>query len=200
MRGGKNILNFNFEYLDMYYKLKYGKNYIIKIILLVLVALLAEYLIWWALVREESVDWIAGHINHVPSPYAISEMDDGRKVVANVVLGFELLLSDNWEVKNGKNPIFYFKNKKEEYICEVKSEVKRNVALEEKEVYTVKKKSDFYTYIKEESMGEEYLYEYLIEIDEGLITYNLYSNKENKVVCKNEFEKIINTWFYYPAI
>jgi|GEM_PF-3807671 len=55
----------------MYYRLKYGKYYLIKIIILVLSAVLDELIIWWALIREESVEWIMGQVIHNPSPYAI---------------------------------------------------------------------------------------------------------------------------------
>jgi hypothetical protein len=183
----------------MYYKLKYGKNYIFKIVLLVLSALLAEYFIWWAMVREESVDWLAGHINHIPSPYAISEMDDGRKIVGNVILGFELVLSDNWNVENSKNPSFFYNE--EDTICKINTDIRRNTGIEETEKYKVFKKNDFLIYSKENNTESgEYLYEYLIEVEDNFIIYNLSAEKENKNICRNEFEKTIKTWFYYPVI
>ena len=109
----------------MYYRLKYGKYYLIKIIILVLSAVLDELIIWWALIREESVEWIMGQVIYNPSPYAIIQLEDERMIVGNVLDGFEIILPPGWEAEEKKVPDFFKVDRQS--LCEIKGRVKKEV-------------------------------------------------------------------------
>ncbi len=94
---------------------------ILKIAFLILITIIAEVVIWWAIIREDSVDWITSRIVHNPWPYAISELDDGRIIVGNVVKDFEITVPTGWEIERSKHPIFYIKDEESgEWVCEMR--------------------------------------------------------------------------------
>jgi len=188
----------------MYYRLKYGKNYIFKILVLVIAAVLAELSIWWAMVREESVDWIAGQIVHQPWPYAISEIDDGRIIVGNVLIGFEVTLPAEWQVVKSKHPSFYL-GEIDNMTCEVTSSIDK----QNEEYDIVKLQSSqprfFRIYIgglsalEEEQTTNEgnFIYNIQIPIKNNLIKYTLFASQKDKFSCRQEFEKIRQSFIYY---
>ncbi len=182
----------------MYYRLKYGKYYLIKIIILFLASLFAEYIIWWAMIREESVNWLAGHVVHPVPPYTISKIEDGQTVVANVVKGFEITVPANWEVEKTRHPYFSLKNEKG-LICEIKSEVKEydqqinvNKLLSKNDNGFIQTLAGRVPAVKKEQAleGGNYIYSLEIPIDGFIIEYKLLANQENKDICCREFEQI----------
>ena len=188
----------------MYYRLKYGKYYLIKVVILVLAAVLGELVIWWALVREESVNWITGQVIHNPSPYAITLLEDGRTIVGNVVEGFEVTLPPGWQAKALRSPSFYF-NEGETLICEVKSNIKRvgqdvNVAslLKEQEGFA-RVFAGLTLAVKKERVTEEgnFIYELQIPIEQDIISYTMLASQDNKNQCRPYFEQIRKSFLYY---
>ncbi|MDD5032300.1 MAG: hypothetical protein PHR36_04660 [Patescibacteria group bacterium] len=188
----------------LYYRLKYGKYYLVKVAVLVLAAVLGELVIWWALVREESVDWITGQIIHNPSPYAITQMEDGRTIVGNVVKGFEITLPSGWQARELRSPDFYL-NEGENVICEVKSVIKKtgedvSVAslLKEQEGFS-RISAGLTPAIKKEETTEQgnFIYELEIPIGQDIIGYTLFADKDNRNKCRLEFEKIRRSFLYY---
>ncbi len=188
----------------MYYRLKYKKNYPIKIIALVLAAILGELLIWWGMTREESIDLLAGQILHNPWPYAVSLMEDGRTVVGNVTLGFEIILPAGWQVKDTKNPS-YFLSDGETIICEINSDIERydkdkNVdeLLNEQNDFIMTYAGNLAAVKGEETTSEgNFIYKLQIPVNKDVIKYTLFSNKDNKNKCRLDFEKIRGSFLYY---
>lgn len=188
----------------MYYQEKYGKNYLIKIIILVLAAVLGELFIWWAMVREESIDLITDQILHKPWPYAISLMDDDRTVVGNVIIGFEVTLPAGWQVKRLKNPSFFLSDN-DMIICEINSDIEKydeDIGIDEllkKENKFIKIYVNNMPAVKNESSTSEgnFIYKLQIPIDKEVIKYTLFSDKENKNKCRQDFEKIKRSFLYY---
>jgi len=188
----------------MYYRLKYKKNYLIKIIVLVLAAVLGELFIWWGMVREESIDFLSGQILHNPWPYAVSLMEDDRTVVGNVTLGFEIVLPVDWQVKKLKNPS-YFLSDNEAIICEINSDIERYD--EDIDVDELLKQQNNFTRIyvgnleaiKNETSTSEgnFIYKLQIPINKDIIKYTLFSNQDNKNKCRLDFEKIRGSFLYY---
>jgi hypothetical protein len=188
----------------MYYRLKYGKYYLIKVIILVLVAVLGELFIWWALVRDESVDWITGQLVHNPSVYAITQMDDGRTIVGNVLDGFEITLPTGWKATQGKAPDFYF-DINGQGICEIKSRVNRSA--EETAISELLKEQTGFSRIyagiapaikKEEILENgKFIYEIQIPVDGVVVNYIMSSEKKDKNQCRPDFEQVRKSFLYY---
>lgn len=176
----------------------------IKIIILVLAAVLGELIIWWALVREESVEWITGQVVHNPSPYAVTLLEDGRTIVGNVVLGFEVTLPSGWQAKELRSPSFYF-NEGEAVVCEVKSNIKRtgedvNTAslLKEQEGFSRISAGVTPSVKKEETTDEgNFIYNLEIPIGQNVISYTLFAGEADKNQCRLDFEKIRKSFLYY---
>ncbi|MFH1523172.1 MAG: hypothetical protein ABIE43_05150 [Patescibacteria group bacterium] len=187
----------------MYYRLKYGKNYIVKIIILVLAAVLGELLIWWGMVREDSVDWIAGKIVHNPWPYAITELEDGKTIVGNVIFGFEVTLPVGWKAQYNKHPTFYLEE--DNLVCEIKSnivkyneEIEIGKLLKEQEGFSGTYINGFTAIKKEETTSEgNFIYELQIPIKKDVIIYTMFASKDNQDKCKKEFEIIKRSFLYY---
>jgi len=188
----------------MYYRLKYGKNYLLKIIVLVLAAVLGELIIWWAMVREESVEWISGRILHQPYAYAITELEDGRVVVGNVIKGFEITLPAGWRTEKLRYPGFYF-DRGGELVCEVKSNIveykeKINIAkLLNKQEKFIKTSAGITPAIKKEQTTDQgnFIYELQIPLSSSVIQYTLFASQNNKTKCRNYFEQIRKSFIYY---
>jgi len=188
----------------MYYRLKYGKYYLIKIIVLVLAAVLGELIIWWALVREESVDWITGQLVHNPSVYAISQLEDGRIIVGNVLDGFEITLPPGWEAEEKRVPGFSFKVDGQP-ICEIKSQVKREAGEEGVDELLGEQSGFARIYagitpaIKKEGISEtgKFIYEMQIPVSGVIVSYVMSAEEDNKNQCRPDFEKIRKSFLYY---
>ncbi|MFH1427587.1 MAG: hypothetical protein ABIG60_03610 [Patescibacteria group bacterium] len=196
----------------MYYRLKYGKNYLIKIIILVLAAVIGELIIWWAMVREDSVDYIAGQVLHNPWPYAITKLEDGRIIVGNITKGYEVTLPAGWQIERAQHPVFsYIKDEKN--ICQIMTNQKRYE--EEVSVGKLLKETEKYIYtyagvlpaIKKEETKieiqvdgqelEKFNYNLQIPVDKDIITYTLIANEEDRYECRQFFEKIRRSFLYY---
>ncbi|OGF24552.1 hypothetical protein A3H09_00605 [Candidatus Falkowbacteria bacterium RIFCSPLOWO2_12_FULL_45_13] len=85
----------------------YQTDYSIKITVLFLSTLVSIFIIWYALVREESADWISAQIVHQASPYAVTEAADGRLIVDNVVMGYGFNLPRGFKTAGARNLEFY---------------------------------------------------------------------------------------------
>jgi hypothetical protein len=188
----------------MYYRLKYGKYYLVKVVVLVLAAVLGELFIWWALVRDESVDWIAGQLVHNPSVYAITEMDNGRTIVGNVLDGFEITLPAGWEATQGKAPDFYFDIDGQK-ICEIKSRVNRsageiniNRLLKEQTGFSIIYAGITPAIKKEEILENgKFIYEMQIPIGSVIVDYVMSSEEKDKNQCRPYFEQVKKSFLYY---
>jgi len=188
----------------MYYRLKYGKYYLIKVAVLVLSAVLGELFIWWALVRDESVDWIAGQLVHNPSVYAITQMEDGRTIVGNVLDGFEIILPAGWEATQGKAPGFYL-NIDGQLLCEIKSQVKKGAGeasvdklLSEQNGFS-KINAGVTPAIKKEEISETGKFVYEVQIPAGrvVVDYMMSSEEKDKNQCRPDFEQVRKSFLYY---
>lgn len=188
----------------MYYRLKYGKYYLAKIIALVLASVLGEFVIWWALVREDRVEWITGQIIHNPSPYAITRLDDGRTIVGNVLKGFEITLPKDWQVEGSRSVNFYFR-KENELLCAVEN----NISKTEQEAGAgdlLKQTTGFSRIyagitpaVKKEETKEsgDFVYNLQIPVGGDIISYTLLADKSNKNICRPYFEQIRKSFLYY---
>lgn len=82
------------------------KNYTVKILILFLATFAGIFVIWYSLVREESVDWLSSQISHQVSPYAITETEKGL-IISNVVLGYGFDLPQGFKSFGSKNLSFF---------------------------------------------------------------------------------------------
>ena len=82
------------------------KNYFAKIIVLFLATLTGIFAIWYALIREESADWISSQIVHQASPYAVSEINSGL-IISNVILNYEFRLPRGFKTSGARNLDFF---------------------------------------------------------------------------------------------
>ncbi|MDD5071224.1 MAG: hypothetical protein PHQ42_00585 [Patescibacteria group bacterium] len=188
----------------MYYRLKYGKYYLVKIAILVLVAVAGELIIWWALVREESVEWITGQLVHNPSVYAITQLDDGRTIIGNVLDGFEIILPEGWQAKELRSPNFYF-NENGNLLCEIKSKVERRgedvnvpLLLKEQEGF-VRVSAGLTPAVKKEQTTKagDFIYELQIPLAQSIIRYTMSSGGADRSKCRPYFEQIRKSFLYY---
>lgn len=188
----------------MYYRLKYGKYYLVKIVILVLAAVLGELFIWWALVREDSVDWIAGQLVHNPSVYAISRLADGRIIVGNFLDGFEITLPPGWEAEEKKVPDFSFSIDGQSF-CAIKGQVKKEAGEASVDKLLGAQSGFAKTYagitpaIKKEGISETGKFIYEIQIPAGgvIISYVMSAEEKNKNQCRPYFEQIRKSFLYY---
>jgi len=186
-------------------KAKISKNYVLKIIVLMVSTMLGVWLIWYTMVREESIDWISGQIIHQAYPYAITQLEDSRVIVGNVVKGFEVTLPAGWQVKEVKHPIFYY-SRNEETICEIKSNIinyKEEVDIDalprEQDKYFTKVYAGKFLVLKSQQTTDQgnFISELQIPVANSLIKYTLFAGKENKNKCYNYFEQIRRSFIYY---
>ena len=82
------------------------KDFTIKILILFLATFAGIFSIWYALMREESVDWVVGQISHQASPYAVTETEDGL-IVSNVLIGYGFDLPKGFKTTGAKNLTFF---------------------------------------------------------------------------------------------
>ncbi|MDD4271464.1 MAG: hypothetical protein PHF50_01525 [Patescibacteria group bacterium] len=82
------------------------QNYTLKILILFLATFAGIFAIWYALMREESADWISSQIVHQASPYAITETEDGL-IIGNVIMGYSFDLPKGFKTAGAKNLSFF---------------------------------------------------------------------------------------------
>lgn len=106
-------------------KIKYNKimlfiekNYTLKILILFLATGAGIFAIWYALMREESVDWLSSQITHQVSPYAVSEIKSGL-IINNVVRGYEFKLPQDFKTAGAKNLVLFIEGAGEKK-CEIR--------------------------------------------------------------------------------
>lgn len=87
----------------------YAKNYFLKMIILFAATFAGLFAVWYALIRQESVDWLVGQVAHQVSPYAISEIDAGL-IITNVVAGYEFKLPQGFKTLGARNLSFYLED------------------------------------------------------------------------------------------
>jgi len=183
----------------------YSKKYYLKIVLLIVIGAAAELIIWWTMVREESVDWIGKQVLDQPYAYAITEIDDGRIVVGNVVEGFEVTLPSGFVAVKTENPGFLYKED-EQVLCRVESNVnkyKRQVDidqfLDQDDEALVRTYAGITPAIKKEStaLNGDYIYDLQIPVGQVVVQYILTSSPEFKNKCRSQFEQIRMSFIYY---
>lgn len=94
------------------------KNYTLKILILFLATGAGIFAIWYALMREASVDWLSSQISHQVSPYAITEIKNGL-IINNVLIGYDFELPKDFKTNGAKNLIL-FMEKAGVKKCEIK--------------------------------------------------------------------------------
>ena len=94
------------------------KDFTIKIIILFAATFAGIFGIWYALMREESVDWLSSQISHQVSPYAVTETEDGL-IISNVLIGYGFKMPVGFKTTGAKNFSFY-KEEAGEKKCEIK--------------------------------------------------------------------------------
>ncbi|MBI4779201.1 hypothetical protein HY797_01975 [Candidatus Falkowbacteria bacterium] len=85
---------------------KIEKNYTLKIVLLFLATGAGIFAIWYALMREESVDWLSSQISHQASPYAIT-VTENDLIISNVISGYEFILPNKFKTLGSKNLVLF---------------------------------------------------------------------------------------------
>src|SRR3989338_9867252 len=94
------------------------QNYTIKILILFLATGAGIFAIWYAMIREQSADWLVGQIAHQASPYAVTETEDGL-IISNVLIGYGFDLPAGFKTNGAKNLILYIEEGGEKK-CEIK--------------------------------------------------------------------------------
>lgn len=97
------------------------KNYTIKILILFIATFVGIFAIWYAMVREESVDWISSQVAHQVSPYAITETDSSI-IIGNVVMGYEFSLPKDFKTVGSRNLTLFIEEAGQKK-CEIKHSV-----------------------------------------------------------------------------
>jgi hypothetical protein len=87
---------------DALFMSKAEKDFTIKILILFLATFAGIFAIWYALIREESVDWLSSQISHQASPYAVTETEDGL-IISNVLIGYSFDLPVGFKTTGAKN-------------------------------------------------------------------------------------------------
>lgn len=82
------------------------QNYTLKFLILFLATGAGIFAIWYALMREESVDWLSSQISHQVSPYAVTETEDGL-IITNVLIGYGFDLPTGFKTTGAKNLVLF---------------------------------------------------------------------------------------------
>lgn len=106
-------------------------NYFTKILALMLATAAGIFAIWFALIRQDSADWITSQVVHQASPYAVSEDGDGL-IISNVVAGYEFKAPVGFKSAGARNLSFYLENGGQKK-CEIRHYVKKPKVKLEKE-------------------------------------------------------------------
>ena len=83
------------------------QNYSGKIIILFAATFTSIFVIWYALVRDQSANWITDQIVHQVSPYAVTTLPNGQVIIDNVVIGYEFSLPEGFETTGARNFNFF---------------------------------------------------------------------------------------------
>jgi hypothetical protein len=94
------------------------QNYTIKFLILFLATGAGIFAIWYALVREESVDWLSSQIAHQISPYAIAETEDNL-IINNAVVGYEFSLPNKFKALGSRKLVLFIEEAGEKK-CEIR--------------------------------------------------------------------------------
>jgi hypothetical protein len=94
------------------------RNYTIKILILFLATFASIFAIWYALMREQSVDWLSSQIAHQISPYTITENEDGF-FIDNMLLGYGFSLPEGFRTNGAKNLVLFIDEAGQKK-CEIK--------------------------------------------------------------------------------
>jgi len=188
----------------MYYRLKYGKYYLIKIAVLLIVTVVAELSIIYAMAKEDNIDWLVGHVVHNPWPYAITTIEDGRTIVGNVNQGFEITLPVPWKVIRTHHPSFYL-YQEEEVICDIKSDLVGFEDTDEAKNFFYEQPKNSQLYVggwtaisySETTVENNFINKLSVLIEGDIISYTLFSSSNNKSFCQREFTKIRQSFLYY---
>lgn len=172
------------------------QNYSLKYGILILSTVSSLFLIWWTMVRQESVDWISGQVVHQPNTYAISQTEQGLTVVSNIFYNFQIVLPAGFKVQESRNPVYYYEDKNET-ICQIKNQILSYNSQTEADNFIEQDKSLTQAWagqnqaLKKEIDDEDsYIYQLLVPLDNNIIRYILTANPENKQTCLKFFERI----------
>jgi len=111
------------------------ENYTFKFIILFLATFAGVFAIWFALIREESADWVSSLVAHQVSPYAVTEADGGV-IINNVVMGYEFSLPKGFKTLGARNLSFYLEAAGEKK-CEVRHYYLKSEQVSENETKIV---------------------------------------------------------------
>ncbi len=172
------------------------QNYGLKFGILILSTVTSVFLIWYTMVRQESVDWISGQVMHQPSTYAISTTEQGMTVVSNVLYNFQIILPVGFKVAESKNPVYYYEANGKT-VCQVKNYVLslnspvilEKLALEDPALSQTQA-GRYEAMEKETDTPAGYVYELAVPLDHNIIRYVLTAGQENKPACLKLMQKI----------
>ena len=94
------------------------KNYTLKIFILFLATGAGIFSIWYALIRQESADWVVDQISHQVSPYAVTETKS-RLIISNVLIGYSFNLPNTFKTAGARN-LNFFMGEAAAKKCEIK--------------------------------------------------------------------------------
>jgi len=171
----------------------------LKIIAIILFFILGEFLIWFIFVRQESFIWMNEKLNHNVSPYAISQIDDGRVIVSHVVKRFEYILPIGFEIK--EEPMLKINYKEGgKNICQVVSlvvDVKNGIN-------GLKQKDDSYhdisvngTNVMESLPTEDSPYRLAVFGEDYYVENSLIATEENQTRCQYFIKQIVKSFRKY---
>lgn len=172
------------------------QNYGLKFGILILSTVSSLFLIWWTMVRQESVDWISGQVVHQPNTYAISTTEQGATVISNVLYNFQIILPVGFKVAESRNPAYYYEADGRT-ICQVKNYVLsfnspvilEKLALEDPALSQTQA-GRYAAMEKEADTLVGYVYELAVPLDNNVIRYVLTADQENKPACLKLMQKI----------
>ncbi len=94
------------------------KKYTAKIFVLIATTCFSIFIIWYALIRQESVDWLSSQISHQVSPYIITEDENGF-FVENTLLNYGFNLPEGFKTNGAKNLTLFIEDGDQKK-CEIK--------------------------------------------------------------------------------
>ena len=188
----------------MYYRLKYGKYYLIKIVVLLAVTIVAELAIIYTMTKENNIDWLVGHVVHTPWPYAITTIEDGRTIVGNVSQGFEVTLPSSWELEKTHHPSFYL-YKDGEVVCDIKSDIVNFKSADEAKNFFNNQPRNSQINVdslpaisySDRTTENNFINKFSILIQKDILIYTSFITLENRHTCEQEFIKIRQSFLYY---
>ena len=88
-------------------------------VILCIATLFNIFIMWYFLIRPESIDWISSQVLHQTSPYVVSAADNGRVVVENPLVGYEVGLPPGFITAGARN-LTFFLEKDGQKKCQIK--------------------------------------------------------------------------------